>query len=55
MAAREEQDKGSQLPLFSLHSTTLNILGAQSQNYEELENGGVTLTEFWKLIKGNRQ
>lgn len=35
MAVREEEDKGSQLALFPLHSTTaLNILIAQSQHYE---------------------
>lgn len=35
MAAREEEDKGSQLVLFPLHSTTaLNILTAKSQSYE---------------------
>lgn len=63
MAVREEKDKGSQLALFHLHSTTvLNISTAQSQQCEcnsffllFQSNEGVTSTKFWKFKKSNRQ
>lgn len=63
MAVREEEDKGSQLALFPLHSTTaLNILTAQTANtmiftflVEGLRDRGQTPAEFWRFIKGNGQ
>ena len=62
MAVREEEDKGSQLSLFPLHSTTApNILTAQATLRiwlflaERVGGWGETPTELWGFIKGNGQ